>query len=80
MLHLREDAAGGEAHVGHRLVAHGPELVGVVVQQLQPLALQPSLHQKASNRDHLLLPKPELKAPLASVHMASQMWLVVSPP
>ena len=66
MLHLREDAAGGEARVWHRLVAHGPELVRVVVQQLQALALQPSLHLKASTHDHSLLPKLQLRAPLPS--------------
>ena len=66
MLHLREDAAGGEARVWHRLVAHGPELVRVVVQQLQALALQPALHLKASRHDHSLLPKLQLRAPLPS--------------
>ena len=66
MLHLWEDAAGGEACVWHRLVAHGPELVRIVVQQLQALALQPSLHLKASRHDHSLFPKLQLRAPLPS--------------
>ena len=40
---LWEDAAGRDAGVGRALVPQRPEQVGVVVQQLQPLALQPGL-------------------------------------
>ena len=65
MLHLREDAAGGEARVGHRLVAHGPELVRVMVQELQAFALQPALHLRPQPDACLMLAKPRLRASLS---------------
>lgn len=58
MPHLGKDTGRSEACIGHRLVSHGPELVRVVVQQLQALALEPAMHQRhTETQDSILFDK-----------------------